>query len=164
MDIRFEEEQLAACGYDELIEMNLEDSSRALPRRYDVMVLLHVLEHLHSPELILPDLVAHVVQGGILVGGFPSHPDWSVRLRERRLGRKAKKFGHVTAFSPKRVRDLARQNGLHLEFLSGAFLMRSKGFLLENFAWWLRANLLFGALFPSWPGEIYWLMRKPIKA
>jgi hypothetical protein len=39
--------------------------------------------------------------------------------------------------------------------------MRHKGFFLENFAWWMRLNLLFGGLVPSWPGEIYWMMRKP---
>jgi hypothetical protein len=51
--------------------------------------------------------------------------------------------------------------GLQTELLSGAFFMRKKGFRLENHAWWLRLNLAFGAMFPSWPGEIYWAWRKP---
>jgi hypothetical protein len=39
--------------------------------------------------------------------------------------------------------------------------MRSKGSPLENSAAWMRFNLAWGRLFPWWPGEIYWLMRKP---
>jgi hypothetical protein len=64
-------------------------------------------------------------------------------------------------FSPRRVRDMAAANGLQVEFLSGAFLMRKKGFFLEDHKWWLRFNVRFGAVFPSWPGEIYWMLRKP---
>jgi len=25
---------------------------------------------------------------------------------------------------------------------------------------WMRANLLFGAIFPAWPGELYWRIRR----
>jgi hypothetical protein len=67
----------------------------------------------------------------------------------------------VSAFSPKRVRNIAKIHGLQLDFLSGAFFMRASGLFLEDRAWWLRFNLAFGAAFPNWPGEIYWVMRKP---
>jgi hypothetical protein len=56
---------------------------------------------------------------------------------------------------------MAAQAGLKVEFMSGAFLMRSKGSSLENSAAWMRFNIAWGRLFPGWPGEIYWLMRKP---
>jgi len=56
---------------------------------------------------------------------------------------------------------MAKESGLRLEFMSGAFFVRSKGSPLENSALWARFNLLWGAIFPGWPGEIYWLMRKP---
>jgi len=55
---------------------------------------------------------------------------------------------------------MAARAGLKLEFVSGAFLMRSKGSPLENSAAWMRFNLAWGGLFPGWPGEIYWIMRK----
>jgi hypothetical protein len=25
---------------------------------------------------------------------------------------------------------------------------------------WMRADLLFGAIFPAWPGELYWRIRR----
>ena len=70
-------------------------------------------------------------------------------------------MGHVSVFSPARVRRMAEQAELKVEFMSGAFLMRSKGSSLENSAAWMRFNILWGRVFPGWPGEIYWLMRKP---
>ena len=59
------------------------------------------------------------------------------------------------------LRRWADELDLQTELLSGAFFMRKKGFLLENHHWWLRANLAFGAVFPGWPGELYWAWRKP---
>jgi hypothetical protein len=41
--------------------------------------------------------------------------------------------------------------------------MRRTGFALEDRAWWLRLNLAFGALFPGWPGEIYFAWRRPAR-
>jgi hypothetical protein len=67
----------------------------------------------------------------------------------------------VSAFSPQRVAQLVGSAGLKLEFFSGAFFMRHKGFALENSRRWLRLNLWWGRMFPWWPGEIYWLARKP---
>ena len=68
----------------------------------------------------------------------------------------------MTAFSPARVRKLAEEAGLQIEFLSGAYFMRHKGFICENSRAWLRFNLWWGRIFPWWPGEIHWLARKPL--
>jgi len=72
------------------------------------------------------------------------------------------KFGHVSVFSPQRVRNMAKTCGLYLNFISGAFLLRKSGSFLENLKGWLRFNLLWGAFFPALSGEIYWSMRKSI--
>jgi len=125
------------------------------------MILLHVLEHLFKPEALITKLVPHLKPGGMLIGGFPSTPESMAQLREDKIRQDAGKYGHVSVFSPQRVRDMAAANGLEVEFLSGAFFMRKKGFFLENYKWWLRFNLWFGALFPGWPGETYWILRKP---
>jgi hypothetical protein len=69
-------------------------------------------------------------------------------------------MGHVSIFSPERVARMGEAAGCTTEFVSGAFLMRSKGSSLENSAAWMRLNLQWGGMFPWWPGEIYWLMRK----
>lgn len=161
VDCRLKQDVLRANGYTDMVEANIEEAPPRLDGQYDVMILLHVLEHLREPEAALKRLVPFVKPGGALIGGFPVTPEFFRNWRESTLRLKTKPFGHASAFSPRRVREMARQAGLEVEFLSGAFFMRKKGFFLENHAWWWRFNLRFGALFPGWPGEIYWLLRKP---
>ena len=143
------------------MEANLEDPGFALEHEYDTAVLLHVLEHLFNPEAVLKRVAAAIRPGGSLIGGFPVVPDAFAGIRESQVRKTAKPMGHVSVFSPARVRRMAADAGLRVEFMSGAFLMRSKGSPMENSAAWMRLNLLWGRLFPGWPGEIYWLMRKP---
>lgn len=154
-------EKLRKAGYDDFVEANLEDPSFDLPADYDVAVLLHILEHLFEPEAALQKVARRIRPGGALIGGFPVVPAAFAKLRERKVRGTAAPMGHVSVFSPARVRRMARASGLQVEFLSGAFFMRSKGSALENSALWARFNLFWGAVFPGWPGEIYWLMRKP---
>ncbi|MBI3221781.1 MAG: class I SAM-dependent methyltransferase [Nitrosomonadales bacterium] len=162
VDALIREETLRRVGYNNFYQVDLESPEFGLSDKpYDVMILLHVLEHLFKPEELIAKLVPHLKPGGILIGGFPSTPQCMLKSREQKIRSSAAKFGHVSVFSLQRVRDMAAANGLQVEFLSGAFLMRKKGFFLENYQWWLRFNLWFGAMFPSWPGEIYWILRKP---
>lgn len=153
--------KLKKAGYDDFHEANLEDPAFALPAIYDTAVLLHVLEHLFDPEAALKKIAAQIKPGGSLIGGFPVVPSFMAGIREKQVRRTAAPMGHVSVFSPERVRKMAHEAGLETEFLSGAFLMRSKGSALENSPLWMRLNLLWGRTFPAWPGEIYWLMRKP---
>jgi hypothetical protein len=55
---------------------------------------------------------------------------------------------------------MAARSGLSVELLTGAFLVRASGFPLENSAAWTRLNLRYGELFPSWAGELYWMLRR----
>ncbi len=161
MSHRVDDARLAAIGYSRCFSHNVEDPDLVLPRQYDVLILLHILEHLHDPEKVFAKLLPFVREGGLIIGGFPGLPHVMCRSRERRLRQSAESFGHVSAFSPRRVRMLAKRNALSLELLTGAYLFRKNGFILEHHGWWTRLNLLFGALFPGWPGELYWAMRKP---
>ena len=161
VDCRLKHDILRANGYTDMIEANIEEAAPRLDGEFDVMILLHVLEHMREPEAALERLVPLVKPGGAVIGGFPVTPEFFRNWRESALRLQARPFKHVSAFSPRRVHAMARQAGLEVEFLSGAFFMRKKGCFLENHAWWWRLNLRFGALFPSWPGEIYWLLRKP---
>jgi SAM-dependent methyltransferase len=154
-------ERLQAAGYTDFVEANLEDPGFSLPPIYDTAILLHVLEHLSDPEAVLKKIAAAIVPGGSLIGGFPVLPSFLAPARERRVRRTAAPMGHVSVFSPDRVRAMGRQAGLETEFLSGAFFLRSKGSPLENSPAWMRFNLWWGKMFPGWPGEVYWLMRKP---
>ncbi len=153
-------EKLRKAGYEDFCEANLEDPSFELPGDYDAAVLLHVLEHLFEPERVLAKIASRVRPGGVLIGGFPVLPDFLVASRQASVRRTAKPMGHVSIFSPERVRRMGEAAGCDTEFASGAFLMRSKGSALENSAAWMRLNLQWGGMFPWWPGEIYWLMRK----
>lgn len=161
IDCKLKREALRACGYREMVEADIDRAAPPLQRRYDALILLHVLEHLREPESALLRLLPLLKPGGIVIGGHPVTPEPFRSWREAALRRKAKPFGHVSAFSPARVRAMASQAGLETEFLSGAFFMRKKGFFLENHDWWWRLNLRFGARFPGWPGELYWQLRKP---
>lgn len=164
VDCRLKHETLRACGYRDLVKADIDRAAPPLARRYDAMVLLHVLEHLREPEAALHRLLTLLKPGGIVVGGHPVTPEPFRRWQEARLRRKAQPFGHVSAFSPERVRRMAVASGLEVDFLSGAFFMRKKGFFLEDHEWWWRLNLRFGARYPGWPGELYWQLRKPSAA
>jgi len=164
VDAIIREDVLTRVGYNQFYQVDLESPEFALSddKQYDVMILTHVLEHLFKPEALVAKIVPHLKPGGVLIGGMPSTPKAFAQGRENKIRATARKFGHVSVFSPERVREMAAQCGLEVEFLSGAFFMRKKGFFLENTKWWLRFNLWFGAMFPGWPGELYWVLRKPL--
>ena len=165
LDCSAPSERVRKVGYDRLIQVDLEDRTAMArqPREaYDVVILLHVVEHLFDPLAALTDVSSWVKPGGLIIGGSPGTPEFAREFWQRRLRRTARPRGHVSVISPGLLRQWADALGVQTELLSGAFFVRRKGFALENHAWWLRANLAFGALFPSWPGELYWSWRKPM--
>jgi SAM-dependent methyltransferase len=156
-------EMLAARGYTDVVtvDVDLAEADAAFAERgYDVVIVCHVLEHLRDPEAAVGRLARLLKPGGVMVGGGPVTPHLVHRLWERRLRRKARPFGHVSVLTPQRLEAMARAAGLEPEFHTGAFFMRRTGSALEAQAWWLRLNLAFGALFPGWPGEIYFAWRR----
>jgi len=165
VDVRLQESELHAAGYERLVALNLETD--ALPAdmrcRYDVIILLHVLEHLQDPEAVLDRVTDALKPGGIIIGGMPVLPHALLGWREGILRRKAATHGHVSAFSPQRMRTWAQRFGLHEEFCCGGFFLRSKRLWLEDQQWWIRLNLRFGARCPWWPGEFYWSFRRPLQ-
>jgi SAM-dependent methyltransferase len=158
VDCRLQPE-LNAAGYSRQIEANVDLDVFALDEKYDVIIVLHLLEHLFEPEKLMLKLAAALVPDGIVVGGFPVTPEWLASFQQRKIRRTASKFGHVSVFSPKRVGRMAKNCGLKLDFLSGCFFVRKSGAAIENAKNWIRLNLLWGALFPALGGEIYWRMR-----
>lgn len=154
-------EKLKKAGYSEVVEANFESPDFSLGATYDTAVVLHILEHLFDPEAAISRLAKDIAPGGSIIGGFPVLPDFLVPGRQAAIRKTAAKMGHVSVFSPARVRRMAAAAGLEAEFVAGAYFVRMKGSPIENSPLWLKFNLLWGALFPWWPGEIYWLMRKP---
>jgi SAM-dependent methyltransferase len=166
-DVKPQTEALTRAGYAECLALNLDDGDSLAEfvsrtrGQYDVVILLHVLEHLTQPERAVTFLSGSLAGNGRMLGGFPVLPSGIARIRERQIRKTAQPFGHVSAFSPRRVRKMAERAGMLTDYASGAFAVRASGSPLENSEWWLRANVAFGALFPGWPGEIYFQLRKP---
>lgn len=167
VDCALDAARLRSLGYGALHDANLDDAANlatlqaALGEgRYDAVIALHLLEHLHEPERVVAALSRALGAGGVMLGGFPVLPSWLAPIRERQLRRSAKPFGHVSAFSPRRLERMARVSGFVPDYCAGAFGLRASGSRLEDSPAWMRANLLFGAVFPAWPGELYWRLRR----
>ena len=151
--------ELNESGYTKQIQANVDLPEFALAEQYDVIIVLHLLEHLFEPEKLAEKLATSLTPNGILIGGFPDVPQFIQAYRQATIRKTAADFGHVSTFSPQRVQAMARQCGLKLEFLSGTYFLRKRRFVLENYPLWVRLNLLWGALCPSLGSELYWSMR-----
>jgi len=154
--------------YDALIEADVEKPF-TLPHAYDAVLLSHVLEHLLEPEAAMARLAQALAPGGVLIGGSPTMPGTVGRLRERFLRHKNERVPvtehrHMSVISPVRIRRFGRRAGLEAELVTGTFFMRWTGSAMENYLTWIRANLTWGALFPSLGGELYFSLRKPMTA
>jgi hypothetical protein len=162
VDVAGDPEQLAARGYTQYVQFNVESGARpALDRRYDVVIYLHLLEHLHAPEACMRAFLPFLHHDALIVGGSPTMPKLIADLGyERRLRRRARNFGHVSILSPERLELFARSEGLRIRFLSGSYLTRNNGRRIENSALWLRLNVAFGSLFPALGSEINFCMSR----
>lgn len=166
LDWRPEKNSLAKQGY---AEVHTCDFDRPLPlpdASADVIIFLHVLEHLPRPAHTLGEIARILRPGGILLAGSPVAPSLIVRLRQRQLRHQLRRGQrqpgtHVNCFWPARWRELVRQSGLQPEFVTGTYLLRWSGSPLENKRWWLRLNLVWGATFPAVGGEVYVMARAP---
>jgi SAM-dependent methyltransferase len=123
------------------------------------------LEHVSCPAFTLAELTRILRPGGVLLAGSPVAPKWLAQGREwwfrRELRQEKRRPGdHIHCFWPGRWSELVRAEGLEMELLTGAYLLRRAGNQLENTQWWLRLNQLWGALFPSLGGEVYLMARK----
>lgn len=167
LDLVMPPEALRRYSYSGYIQANVE-ALFPCERRYDAIVLLHVLEHLFRPDQTMTRLAGLLSEGGLLLGGSPTMPRllarfWEPLLRFRNGHWDATIHRHVSVISPDRLLLFARQTGMEVQLLTGAFFCRWTGVFLENTERWLRANLSWGARFPSLGGEIYFCLRQPEK-
>jgi 2-polyprenyl-3-methyl-5-hydroxy-6-metoxy-1,4-benzoquinol methylase len=160
-------ETLRRYSYSDFRAVDLDKTFELEADSYDAVIVLHVLEHLAAPEAVMCQLASGVTQGGLILGGSPTMPDVLARTHERQLRRKyadklhdVRAHKHLSVITPGRIRRFARQEGMAIDLLSGAFFLRASRSALEDRAWWLRANLAWGAAFPALGGEIYFALRK----
>jgi SAM-dependent methyltransferase len=144
------------------------DFDQALPLAddsADIIVFIHVLEHLPRPEFTMSEIARVLKPGGLLVAGSPVLPwPYSV-LRDRVLKKrletgKIKPGAHIQALSRSSWKKLLRRAFLEPEFMNGAYLLRWSGCPLEDYSFWFRLNVAWGALFPQLGNEIYLTARK----
>ena len=158
---------LARYGYSDYLEANIEQAPELCRAPYDAIILLHILEHLDEPESTMAFLAAQLSDQGMMIGGSPTMPEWLGRRHQHRLRRiyadrmhNIRLHKHLSVITPPRIHRFARAQGFEVDFIAGTFFMRASGSPLENFAAWIRLNLLWGALFPSLAGEVYFALRR----
>lgn len=149
-------DKIYACDFDEPLPL---DDNVA-----DIVVCLHVFEHLPRPEFTMSEIKRILRPGGILLAGSPVTPKFAAKLQEAKFKRELaagtrKRGKHINAFWPKRWKDLVERQAMKVEFMSGSFFMRWSGSPLENYRWWVRLNQIWGAMFPSLGAELYFQAR-----
>ena len=165
-NLEFNKKDMAIAKYDELHGCDLDEGIPIPDNSADIVVCIHVLEHVPRPEFTMSELSRILRPGGMMLIGFPIHPKPLAHIREKQF---AKQFAagtrqrgqHCHAFWPSRSRKLAEDAGLEVEFMAGSHMLRWSGSPLENLASWIRLNQLWGALFPGFAGELCMQLRKP---
>ena len=158
---------LRRYSYSSFQQVDIEKPALVAEGAYDAVIVLHVLEHLSAPEAAMQRLLPALGEGGILVGGSPTMPSLIARTHERYLRRKyadrmddLRAHKHLSVITPRRIKKFSAAENMEIQLLSGAFIMRSSRNPLEDYPWWLRMNLAWGALFPSLGGELYFALKK----
>lgn len=152
--------RLDNADYHEVFLGDATGESWALNKSYDCIILLHFLEHLMDPESFFYKIDGCLTKGGTIVGGMPSTPDCLLKVHEYKMRKSAKAFGHVSAFSKRRINEIALKMGYTVEFVSGGFFARVDGNSIENSLAWLRFNAWFASKVSSMGNEIYFKLRK----
>jgi SAM-dependent methyltransferase len=167
LDIDTNREGIHLAKYDELHQCDFDAGLPLADASVDIAVCSHVLEHLPRPEFTMREIARVLRPGGLLLVGVPTAPKFIARFREQQFARELKagkrKIGqHIHVFWAGRLRRIARQVGLQVEFSTGTALIRKKGSRLENYALWIRFNQVWAALFPSLGQELCLQLRKPV--
>jgi len=167
LDWCIDEAALRECGYDEMHQCDFDASLPLADNSVDIVVFSHVIEHLPRPDFTVGELSRILRPGGMLLAGSPVAPSLIAMVREWQLRRRLSKGrikpgGHINSMDPGRWNRLLHAQDMRVEMMTGTFLARWSGNPLENRAWWVRLNQLWGALFPAWGGEIYLSARKAV--
>jgi SAM-dependent methyltransferase len=170
MDLRrsleINREDLKLARYDDVLACNLNEAIPLSDSSVDILINLHVLEHLNKPEATIKEFSRVLRPGGLMLLGFPILPEGFARIREKQFAKQFKAgtrvLGqHQHAFWTERVRRMVDAAGLNIEFMLGTYFFRKRGAFWENSALWMRINQLWGTLLPSLGHELCLKLRKP---
>lgn len=157
---------LKTAHYDELLPCDLDIRIPLADASVDIIINLHVLEHLPRPEFTLSEFNRVLRPGGLLLLSFPVLPRLLAQLREKQFASQFKEGtrvlgNHQHAFWPKRAQHMVEEASLNVEFMLGSHLIRKRGAFWENWSFCMRLNQLWGTLFPSLGQELNIKIRKP---
>lgn len=166
LDWQPEQGWLRAAGYEDIRPCHFDQPLPLTDGEADVVVALHVFEHLPRVGYSLAEISRALSGGGFLLAATPTMPGLLADIREKQFRRRLAegrlaRGGHINSFSPERLRMLMESTGLGVEFVTGSHLIRHTGNPLENLRPWVRLNQLWGSLFPSLGSEACLLARKP---
>jgi SAM-dependent methyltransferase len=155
------------ASYSEVLACDLDRGIPLPSSSIDIVVNLHVLEHLPRPEFAVREFERILRPGGLLLLGFPVLPKLFAQIREKQFANQFQKGTrvkgqHQHSFWPSRARRLVEEAGLEVEFILGSHFIRKRGAPWENFAIWVRINQIWGTLFPSLSQELCLKARKPL--
>jgi SAM-dependent methyltransferase len=165
--LEFNKDDLKLANYNELMPCDLDVGVPLPDSSVDILINLHVMEHLPRPEFAITEFFRILRPGGVLLLGFPVLPKYLAKIREKQFASQfAKgtriKGQHQHAFWPSRARSLVEDAGFSIEFMLGTYFIRKRGAFGENYALWMRINQLWGSLFPSLSQELCIKVRKPL--
>lgn len=166
LDIITTRKGLEVAGYDEIHQCDFDEGLPVADDSIDIVICSHVLEHLPRPEFTMGELARILKPGGMLLVGVPIAPKFIAQFREKQMQKqlqtgKRVMGQHIQMFWIKRLKKLAEEKGLKIEFATGTALIRKKGSRLENSALWIRLNQIWAAIFPSLGQELCVQIRKP---
>ncbi len=147
-------------NYDQIVDANFDVTFPLEKEVADVVVSLHVFEHLPRPGYTMAEVSRILKPNGIFFGGAPTMPGWIASWREKFFRKQLAEGaitpgGHINSLAPGRWSRLAYEVGLRSEFLVGTHAIRMSGTPLESQRWWVRLNLFWGALFPALGSDCY---------
>lgn len=88
--------------------------SMELGRRFDVIVMSDVIEHLNAPARAVEVLVRHLSPGGKLLVTTPNPTQYGLVLRALLRGRPSVYYDHMSCFLPEHVQAMCDRFGFRL--------------------------------------------------
>ena len=155
----------------EVVHCLFEDFEPSAGRKFDNIVLGHVLEHVHDPVHILSRAKHWLAPGGRIFAAVPNarslHRQAAVMMgllpSEHALNEMDVHHGHRRVFDPESFRNVFYQAGLNIDIFGGYWLKPVSNAQIER-DWstdMLEAFMQLGERYPDVAGEIYVLASAP---